>query len=97
MATSKKFEDILSEKRKKDDHSIKYIEDKLKNSGEGFKIMKSSTKDKAEGKMDKAKGKIKEGAGKAVDDKDLEAKGKVDKAAGKAKDKKGDVKKVVDQ
>jgi len=59
--------------------------------------MKSSTKDKAEGKWDKVKGTVKEGAGKAFNDKDLEAEGKVDKAAGKVKDKKGDVKKVVDK
>lgn len=57
--------------------------------------MKSSTKDKVEGKMEQAKGKIKEGAGKAANDPELEVKGKVENAAGKAKEKMGDVKKVI--
>ncbi|SMP73665.1 CsbD-like [Desulfonatronum zhilinae] len=57
--------------------------------------MKSSTQDKAEGKMHQAKGKIKETAGSAVGNEELEAKGKGENLKGKAQDKAGDVKKVV--
>ncbi len=56
--------------------------------------MKSSTKDKAEGKMHQAKGKIKETGGGAVGNKDLEAEGKVENIKGKAQEKAGDVKEV---
>ena len=56
--------------------------------------MKSSTKDKAEGKKNQVKGKIKETAGKAVGNEDLEAKGKGENLKGKAQEKAGDVKKV---
>jgi len=45
--------------------------------------MKSSTKDKAEGKMHQVKGKVKETVGKAVGNKDLEAEGKGDNLKGK--------------
>jgi len=56
--------------------------------------MKSSTKDKAEGKKHQVKGKIKETAGKAVGNEDLEAEGKGEKLEGKVKEKVGDVKKA---
>ena len=56
-------------------------------------------RDRTEGAWDKAKGQVKEAAGKAVDDRDLEAEGKrdqvkggVEKAAGKVKDAANDVK-----
>jgi len=56
--------------------------------------MKSSTKDKAEGKMHQVKGKIKETVGKAVGNKDLEAEGKNENLEGEVQEKVGDVKKV---
>jgi uncharacterized protein YjbJ (UPF0337 family) len=56
--------------------------------------MKSSTKDKAEGKMHQVKGKIKEAVGKTVGNKDLEAEGKGENLEGKVQEKVGDVKKV---
>jgi uncharacterized protein YjbJ (UPF0337 family) len=58
------------------------------------KIMKSSTRDEAEGKWHKVKGKIKEMAGKVTMNRGLEAKGKDEKRAGKAQEKIGQVKKV---
>jgi uncharacterized protein YjbJ (UPF0337 family) len=58
------------------------------------KTMKSSTKDKAEGKKNQVKGKIKETGGKAVGNKDLENEGKDEKIKGKVQEKAGDVKKV---
>jgi uncharacterized protein YjbJ (UPF0337 family) len=57
--------------------------------------MKSSTKDKAEGKMHQVKGKIKETVGKVVGNNDLEAEGKGEKLGGQVQEKVGDVKKVV--
>jgi uncharacterized protein YjbJ (UPF0337 family) len=57
--------------------------------------MKSSTKDKAEGKMHQVKGKIKEAVGKTVGNKDLEAEGKGENLEGKVQEKVGDVKKIV--
>ena len=57
--------------------------------------MKSSTKDKAEGKMHQAKGKIKETTGDAVGNEELEARGKGENLKGKAQEKTGDVKQVV--
>jgi uncharacterized protein YjbJ (UPF0337 family) len=57
--------------------------------------MKSSTKDKAEGKMHQVKGKIKETVGKAVGNEDLEAEGKDENLEGKVQEKVGDVKKVL--
>jgi uncharacterized protein YjbJ (UPF0337 family) len=57
--------------------------------------MKSSTKDKAEGKMHQVKGKIKEAAGKVVGNEDLEAEGKGENLEGKVQEKVGDVKKVL--
>ena len=56
--------------------------------------MKSSTKDKTEGKMHQVKGKIKETVGKAVGNKDLEDEGKGENFEGKVQKKVGDVKKV---
>jgi len=41
--------------------------------------------DKVNNKAEEAKGKVKEGAGKAMDDDQLEAEGKKDKAAGNMK------------
>ena len=57
--------------------------------------MKSSTRDKAEGKMHQVKGKIKEAGGKAVGNEELEAKGKGEYIKGKVQEKVGDVKKVL--
>jgi uncharacterized protein YjbJ (UPF0337 family) len=57
--------------------------------------MKSSTKDKVEGKFHDAKGKVKEMAGKITDNPKLEAKGKAEKIAGKGQEKVGQVKKVL--
>jgi uncharacterized protein YjbJ (UPF0337 family) len=57
--------------------------------------MKSSTQDKAEGKMHQVKGKIKEAVGKVVGNKDLEAEGTGENLGGKVQEKVGDVKKVV--
>jgi uncharacterized protein YjbJ (UPF0337 family) len=58
-------------------------------------IMKSSTRDEAEGKLHQVKGKIKEIAGKLSDDPELEAEGTGEKIAGKVQEKIGQVKKVV--
>ena len=57
--------------------------------------MKSSMKEKVEGKFHEAKGKIKEVAGKITDNPKLEAKGKAEKIAGKVQGKIGQVKKVL--
>jgi len=56
--------------------------------------MKSSTQDKAEGKMHQVKGKVKETVGKVVGNDDLEAEGKSENLEGKVQEKVGDVKKV---
>jgi uncharacterized protein YjbJ (UPF0337 family) len=58
-------------------------------------IMKSSTKDNAEGKMHQVKGKIKETVGKAVGNDDLETEGKVENLHGKVQEKFGQVERVV--
>jgi len=58
-------------------------------------IMKSSTRDEAEGKLHQVKGKIKEVAGKLSDNPELEAEGTDEKIAGKGQEKIGQVKKVV--
>ena len=58
-------------------------------------IVKSSTRDEAEGKLHQVKGKIKEIAGKLSDDPELEAEGTGEKIAGKVQEKIGQVKKVV--
>ncbi len=57
--------------------------------------MKSSIRDKAEGKVHEVKGKVKEVVGKVTDNPELEAKGKAEKLAGKAQEKIGEVKKVL--
>lgn len=57
--------------------------------------MKSSIRDKSEGKWHKMKGKIKELAGKVVGDRDLEAEGKAEKIDGKVQEKAGQIKDVV--
>jgi len=59
------------------------------------KIMKSSTRDVAEGKLHQVKGKIKEIAGKISMNPDLEAEGQDESLSGKAQEKIGQVKKVV--
>jgi uncharacterized protein YjbJ (UPF0337 family) len=58
-------------------------------------IMKSSTKDKAEGKLHQVKGKIKEIAGKVSLDPNLETEGKNEKNTGKIQQKIGEIEKVV--
>jgi uncharacterized protein YjbJ (UPF0337 family) len=58
-------------------------------------IMKSGTRDQAEGKLHQAKGKIKEIAGKVSMDPDLEAAGKDENLDGKIQEKMGQVKKLV--
>jgi uncharacterized protein YjbJ (UPF0337 family) len=56
--------------------------------------MKSSTRDKAEGKFHQMKGKVKEVAGDLTDNPKLEAEGTGEKIAGKVQEKMGQVKKV---
>jgi uncharacterized protein YjbJ (UPF0337 family) len=56
--------------------------------------MKSSTKDKTEGKFHQVKGKVKEIAGKLSDNPKVEVEGNVEKIAGKVQEKIGQVKKV---
>jgi len=58
--------------------------------------MKSSTRDKAEGKLHEVKGKVKEGAGKLTDNPKLEAEGAGEKLAGKVQGKIGQIKEVLD-
>lgn len=57
--------------------------------------MKSSTKDKAKGKMHQVKGAIKEGIGIATDDHELEVNGKVETIKGKVQEKVGLIEKVL--
>jgi uncharacterized protein YjbJ (UPF0337 family) len=59
--------------------------------------MKSSTKDKAEGKFHEEKGKVKEAAGKITGNPNLEAKGKHEKIAGKVQEKIGEIEKVLEK
>jgi len=56
--------------------------------------MKSSTRDKAEGKFHQMKGKMKEVAGDMTDNPKLEAEGAVEKVSGRVQEKMGEVKKV---
>jgi uncharacterized protein YjbJ (UPF0337 family) len=58
--------------------------------------MKSSTRDKAEGKLHEVKGKVKEVAGKLTDNPKLEAEGAGEKLAGKVQGKIGQIKEVLD-
>ena len=57
--------------------------------------MKSSTKDRAEGKFHELKGEAKEIAGKVTDNPKLKAEGTGEKIAGKVQEKIGRVKKVL--
>jgi uncharacterized protein YjbJ (UPF0337 family) len=57
--------------------------------------MKSSTKDKAEGKWHKVKGKIRQIAGKAVGNRKLENDGKAENVGGNVQEKIGGIKDVV--
>jgi uncharacterized protein YjbJ (UPF0337 family) len=57
--------------------------------------MKSSIKDKAEGKFHQVKGSAKELAGKITDNPKLQAEGAGEKIAGKAQEKVGQVKQVL--
>ena len=57
--------------------------------------MKSSTKDKAQGKMHQVKGKIKETVGKIVGNRDLEAEGKNENLHGEVQEKISRLKKSV--
>jgi uncharacterized protein YjbJ (UPF0337 family) len=57
--------------------------------------MKSSNRDKSEGKWHKIKGKIKQFTGKAVGNRDLEAEGKVENMGGKAQETVGEIKDAV--
>jgi len=57
--------------------------------------MKSSTRDKAKGKLHEVKGKVKEVTGKLTDDPQLEAEGAGEKLAGKVQGKIGQIKKVL--
>jgi len=59
--------------------------------------MKSSTKDKVEGKFHDVKGTIKEAAGKLTDNPKLEAEGTAEKIAGKVQAKIGEVKQVFEK
>jgi uncharacterized protein YjbJ (UPF0337 family) len=56
--------------------------------------MKSSRRDKTEGKFHQMKGKLKEVAGDITDNPKLEAEGMGEKIVGKAQEKRGHVKKV---
>ena len=59
--------------------------------------MKSSNRDKTEGKAHQAKGKLKEVGGNIAGNKDLEAEGREEQIEGKVQDKAGQVKKVLDK
>ena len=56
--------------------------------------MKSSTKDRAKGRIKEATGKLKEKAGRATRDPDLQDRGTTENLTGKAQRKVGEVKKV---
>ena len=56
--------------------------------------MKSSTKDRAKGRVKEVAGKLKEKAGRATRDVDLEDRGTAEKIGGKAQRKVGEIKKV---
>jgi len=57
--------------------------------------MKTSTKDKVEGKLHKVKGEIKETVGKLFNDSHLKAEGNVEKKKGEVQEKVGKIKKFV--
>lgn len=52
-------------------------------------------KDEMEGKLDRAKGNIKQGAGRLINDPDLENEGELDEAGGKIKEGAGKVRRKV--
>jgi len=56
--------------------------------------MKSSTKDRAKGRLQEAKGSVKEKAGRAARDPNLQDRGTAEKVGGKVQRKVGEVKKV---
>jgi uncharacterized protein YjbJ (UPF0337 family) len=56
--------------------------------------VKSSTKDRAKGRVKEAKGKLKEKVGRATRDPELEDRGTIENITGKAQRKVGEVKKV---
>lgn len=56
--------------------------------------MKSSTKNKAEGKMHQLKGKVKETVGKVVKNRNLETEGKVENIEGKVQENIGEIEKI---
>ena len=60
-------------------------------------IMKSGTRDEAEGKWHKVKGKLKEIAGNVGMHPDLEAEGREESRSGKVQEKIGEIKKVVEK
>jgi len=57
--------------------------------------MKTSTRDKVEGKFHEAKGKLREMAGKITDNPKLRAKGKAERIAGNVQEKIGQIKTVL--
>jgi uncharacterized protein YjbJ (UPF0337 family) len=57
--------------------------------------MKSSIRDKTEGRFHELKGKVREMAGKITDNPKLRAKGKAEKIAGNVQEKIGQIKKVL--
>ena len=57
--------------------------------------MKSSTRDKTEGKFHEAKGNVREMAGKITDSPKLRARGKAEKIAGNVQEKIGQIKSVL--
>jgi uncharacterized protein YjbJ (UPF0337 family) len=57
--------------------------------------MKSSTRDKVEGKSHKVKGKIKEVTGKVVGNRDLESEGKAEAIDGKVQEEIAEIKAVL--
>ncbi|ABW68120.1 CsbD family protein [Desulfosudis oleivorans Hxd3] len=59
--------------------------------------MKSSNREKAEGKIHQVKGKFKEAAGIIAGNRDLEAVGKEEKKEGKIQEKLGQIKKLMDK
>ncbi len=58
-------------------------------------IMKTSTRDQAEGKLHKMKGEIKETVGELINNPHLKAEGNVEKKEGKAQEKVGKIKKFL--
>lgn len=68
-------------------HSLHTVEPRIE-------YMKSSTKDKAKGRLEQAKGVVKEKAGRATGNRRMEDSGTADKVKGTVRNKVGDVKKV---